>query len=66
MALSVPILKHFRVDAQREGQSFPPSFSKQEYVNSLYSGGLFHCYMLVESICHFRGVGSNLLLLCYF
>ena len=21
------------------------------------TGGLFHCYMLNESICHFRGVG---------
>ena len=28
--------------------------------NILYTGGLFHCYMLGESICHFRGVGSIL------
>ena len=27
-------------------------------VNPLHTGGLFHCYMLDESICHFRGVGS--------
>ena len=24
------------------------------YTNPLYTGGLFHCYMLDESICHFR------------
>ena len=29
----------------------------------LYTGGLFHCHMLDESICHFRGVGSILSLL---
>ena len=26
--------------------------------NSLYTDRLFHCYMLGESICHFRGLGS--------
>ena len=30
------------------------------YINPLYTGGLFHRYMLDESICHFRGVGSIL------
>ena len=34
--------------------------------NPLYTGGLFHCYMLNESTCHFRGVRSNLLLFYYF
>ena len=34
--------------------------------NPLYTGGLFHCYMLNESICHFRDVGSVLSLLFYF
>ena len=29
-------------------------------VNPLYTGRLFHCCMLDESICHFRGVGSIL------
>ena len=24
----------------------------------LYAGGLFQCYILEESVCHFRGVGS--------
>ena len=24
----------------------------------LYTGRLFHCYILDKSICHFRGVGS--------
>ena len=32
----------------------------------LYTDRLFHCYMLGESICHFRGVGSILSLLFYF
>ena len=26
--------------------------------NPVYTGGLFHCYMLDESICHFRAVRS--------
>ena len=34
--------------------------------NPLYTGGLFHCYMLDESICQFRGVGSILPLLQIF
>ena len=32
----------------------------------LYTGGFFHCYMLKESICHFRGIGSILSLSFYF
>ena len=35
-------------------------------LNPFYSGSLFRCYMLDESVCHFRGVGSILLLLFYF
>ena len=35
-------------------------------VNPLYTGGLFHFYMLDKSICHFRGVGSILTFLFYF
>ena len=27
------------------------------YFNSLYTNGLFQCYMLNKSICHLRGVG---------
>ena len=34
--------------------------------NPMNTGQLFHCYMLDKSICHFRGVGSTLLLLLYF
>ena len=34
-------------------------------LNPLYTGGLFHCFMMVESICHFRGVESILSLLFY-
>ena len=34
--------------------------------NPLYSGGLFHCYMLDESHLSFRGVRSILSLLFYF
>ena len=26
----------------------------------LYTGGLFHCYLLVESICHYRSIESIL------
>ena len=32
----------------------------------LYTGGLFHCYMLDKSICCFRVVRSILWLLFYF
>ena len=35
-------------------------------LNQLYNGGLFHCYMMDESICHFRSDGPILLLLFYF
>ena len=35
-------------------------------INTLYTGGLFHCYKLDESICHFKGIGSILSLLFYF
>ena len=38
--------------------------SAEYHINPLYSSGLFHCYMLDESICHFRGVGS--ILSCFF
>ena len=34
-------------------------------INPLYTGGLFHCYILDESICHFRGVRSIFSLLFY-
>ena len=32
----------------------------------LYNGGLIQCYVLDESVCHFRGVGSIPWLLLYF
>ena len=35
-------------------------YHMSQSVNPLYTGGLFHCYMLDESICHFRGVRSIL------
>ena len=35
------------------------------FLNPLYTGGLFHCYVFDESICHFRVVRS-ILLLFYF
>ena len=35
-------------------------------VNPLNTGGLFHCYILDESICHVRDVRSLLSLLFYF
>ena len=34
--------------------------------NPSVTGRLYHCYMLDESACHFRGVGSILLLLFLF
>ena len=34
--------------------------------NSLYTGGVFHCYMLDNLICHFRGVRLILLFLLSF
>ena len=36
-----------------------------KFTNLLYTGRLFHCYMLDASICHFRDVGSILSLLFY-
>ena len=35
-------------------------------LNILYTGGIFHCYMLDPSIYHFRGVESMLSLLSVF
>ena len=37
-----------------------------EHLNPYYVGGLFRCYVLDESICHFKDAGSILLLLFYF
>ena len=31
--------------------------SKILFFNPLFTGGLFHCYMLDKSICHFRRSG---------
>ena len=36
------------------------------HLNPLYTARLFHCYMLDESNCHFRGVRSILSLSFYF
>ena len=33
-------------------------FTTNHHLNPLYTNGLFHCYMLDESICHFRVVWS--------
>ena len=35
-------------------------FELNEKFNPMYTGGLFHCYMLDESISHFRGIRSIL------
>ena len=35
-------------------------------INPWYTGRLFHCYILDESICHLRDVRSILSLLFYF
>ena len=42
------------------------SYNDYKYYNPLYTVGLFHCYMLDKSICHFRGGGYILSLLFYF
>ena len=39
--------------------------SHGNYFYPLYTGGLFYFYMLDESICHFRVVGSILALLLH-
>ena len=36
------------------------------FLNALFTGRIFFCYMLDESVCHFRGVRSVLLLSFYF
>ena len=36
------------------------------WYNPLYTGELFHCYILDESFCYLMGVGSILSLLFYF
>ena len=36
-----------------------------ELLYPLYTGGLFHCYMMDEAICNVRGGGSILLFLFY-
>ena len=40
--------------------------NRKEPINPLCTRRLFHSYMLDESICHIRGVGSILSLLIYF
>ena len=48
------------------GHQIMSSHSITVSINPLYTGGLFHCYMLDKFICHFRGIGSILTLLLYF
>ena len=43
-----------------------PSESTFNSVNPLCAGRLVRCYILDESICHFRSIGSILSLLFYF
>ena len=57
-----------RVDPDEAAQyelPHPNSFYFWSF-NPLYIGGLFHCYMLDMSMCHFRSVGSILSLLLFF
>ena len=39
------------------GKAWQCTQSPETSINPLHTGRLFHCCMLVESICHFRGVG---------
>ena len=41
-------------------------FLHSRYFNTMFTGRLFHCYRLNESICQFKGIGSVLSLLFYF
>ena len=43
-------------EAKVEMPELPPLKVYLFTFNPLYSCGLFHCYMLDESICQFRGV----------
>ena len=38
----------------------PGKHSSEVQINPLYTGKLFHGYMLDDSICYFRGVGYTL------
>ena len=65
------ILKVRRLSCNTQTSSYAVLFSYKtvfsfSFLNLLYTGRLFHCYMLDKSICHFRGDGSILLLLFYF
>ena len=40
--------------------------SGQLVLNPLYTGGLFHCYILDKSSCHFRDLRSILMLFFLF
>ena len=55
----MPSVYSFKYMYETFGQNADP-------VNPLYTGRLFHCYMLDESIAHFRGVRTILSLLFYF
>ena len=46
------------------GVAFPRSVPI--YFNPLFTGRLFHCYLFDKSVCHFKDVGTILLLLFYF
>ena len=46
--------------------SFSRNGRAPAHFNPLYTDRLLHCYMLDESICHFKGVGSILSFLLYF
>ena len=57
-----------KVNTEKEANNEKGSAAspKSAPIHPLYTSRLFHCYMLDESSCHFRGVGSILLLLFYF
>ena len=43
-----------------------PGYDTDQFIlNPLYTGGLFHCYMLDKFVCHFRGVRPILSLIVF-
>ena len=60
----VPIVQEGK--NRNDGVSVSESTRIHEHLNPYYVGGLFRCYVLDESICHFKDAGSILLLLFYF
>ena len=49
-----------------ENKTLGNGHNDTKLISPLYTGGFFHCFMLDESICHFRSIRSILSLLFHF